>query len=94
MSRFKNQKMTLGSNKLTLGYWPFRGISQSIRYILHFTKTEFNDKMYSDRDEWFKGDKLTIDCPFPNLPYYVDGNVKLVQSMAILKYIGELIFLI
>lgn len=41
-----------------------------------------------DKSEWLSvKHKLGID--FPNLPYLVDGDVKLVQSVAILRYLGR-----
>ena len=27
--------------------------------------------------------------PLPNLPYYIDGDLKLTQSMAILRHLGR-----
>jgi len=47
--------------------------------------------MYSfdNMDEWKKGDKLTLRADFPNLPYLIDGDVKMTESRAILKYIAR-----
>ena len=39
-----------------------------------------------NRDEWM-GVKFTKGLPFPNLPYFIDGDVKLTQSSAIQRYI-------
>jgi glutathione S-transferase len=33
--------------------------------------------------------KFTLGLPFPNLPYLIDGDVKLCQSMAILRYVAN-----
>ena len=33
--------------------------------------------------------KFNLGLPFPNLPYYIDGNVKLTQSDAILRHLGR-----
>jgi len=33
--------------------------------------------------------KETLGLPFPNLPYYIDGDVKLTQTLAILRYIAR-----
>ncbi|KAG0428915.1 hypothetical protein HPB47_024139 [Ixodes persulcatus] len=40
------------------------------------------------RDEWLAV-KPNLGLDFPNLPYYLDGDVKLTQSLAILKYLGR-----
>lgn len=87
-----NKKMVNESSTATLGYWKIRGLAEPVRNILYFTKTKFNDKQYSDKVSW-AADKESLasqGMPFANLPYYTDNNVKLVQSTAILKYIGEL----
>ncbi|XP_064488126.1 glutathione S-transferase-like [Ornithodoros turicata] len=78
-----------------LGYWDLRGLAQPIRYLLAHAGVEYEDKRYSNgsapnwnRDEWL-AEKYNLGLDFPNLPYYVDGDVKLTQSLAILKYLGR-----
>ena len=39
-------------------------------------------------DEWAK-DKFNLGLDFPNMPYYIDGDVKLTQSMAVLRYLAR-----
>jgi glutathione S-transferase len=34
-------------------------------------------------------DKQALGFKFPNLPYLIDGNVKVTESIAILKYIAK-----
>ncbi|NXW93999.1 GSTM2 transferase, partial [Alopecoenas beccarii] len=41
-----------------------------------------------DRSEWTK-EKEKLGLDFPNLPYLIDGNTKLTQSNAILRYIAR-----
>ena len=69
--------------------------AQSIRLLLEYTGTKFEDRMIScgpapdyDKSCWFSI-KPTLGLDFPNLPYYIDGNVKLTQSNAILRYIAR-----
>eukprot|EP00795_Rhopilema_esculentum_P002478 gene2478-18140_t len=79
----------------TLAYWQIRGLAQPLRLILGYTKTDFEDKTYAvgdgptfDKSGWTSvKDSLGLD--FPNLPYYIDGDVKITQSNAILRYIGR-----
>ena len=40
------------------------------------------------KEEWFKL-KPTLPLDFPNLPYLYDGNVKISQSITIMRYLGR-----
>jgi len=73
-----------------LGYWDIRGLAQPIRHVLAYTGTEYEDKMYdnTDRNPWFNV-KFNLGFDFPNLPYYIDKDVKLTQNIAIIRYIAR-----
>ncbi|KFM68798.1 Glutathione S-transferase Mu 1, partial [Stegodyphus mimosarum] len=78
-----------------LGYWNIRGFAQPIRLMLAYTETEFEDKNYAfgpapdfDRSAWLK-EKYTLGLDFPALVYYIDGDVKLTQSIAIMRYLAR-----
>jgi len=78
-----------------LAYWDIRGLAQPIRLLLAYTDTKYEDKYYVcgpapefDKTCWF-GIKSSLDLDFPNLPYYIDGDVKITQSNAIMRYIGR-----
>lgn len=78
-----------------LGYWDIRGLAEYIRYLLAHAGVEYEDKRYGfgpgpdySRDEWL-ADKPNLGLDFPNLPYYLDGDVKLTQSLAILRHLGK-----
>ncbi|CAL1275165.1 unnamed protein product [Larinioides sclopetarius] len=78
--------------KPILGYWDLRGRAESIRYVLHYKKVDFEDKRYPMDPEGFQQwqkDKFSLGCDFPNLPYYIDGDIKLTQSIAIMRYLGN-----
>ena len=73
----------------TLGYWNIRGLAQPIRYLLVIAEVDFNDKRYpfgeghtfAEREsvlKHWKQDKENLGLDFPNLPYYIDGDVKVV----------------
>ncbi|XP_068230704.1 glutathione S-transferase Mu 2-like [Palaemon carinicauda] len=77
------------------GYWNVRGLGQYIRLVLEYAGEQYEEKSYKfgpppeyDRDAWFSV-KPTMDLPLPNLPYYIDGDVKLTQSYAILRHLGR-----
>ena len=40
-------------------------------------------------EDWFKRDKKELGLEFSYLPYYIDGNLKLSQSMAIIRHLGR-----
>ncbi|GFQ68790.1 glutathione S-transferase Mu 1 [Trichonephila clavata] len=78
-----------------LAYWNIRGLAQPIRLMLAYSETEYEDKKYEygpapefDRSAWLK-EKETLGLDFPNLPYYIDGDVKLTQSVTIMRYLAR-----
>jgi len=79
-----------------LGYWDIRGLAEPIRLLLNYSGTEFKDERYEvgdapdyNRDCWFSV-KFTLGLDFPNLPYFIDGDVKISQSNAIMRHIARL----
>jgi glutathione S-transferase len=78
------------SNKLVFGYWSIRGLGQPIRYLLKFANVDYTEKTYNfgpapdfSRHEWLN-DKFNLGLAFPNLPYVINGDVKLTQASRIL----------
>ncbi|KAL4645892.1 glutathione S-transferase Mu 3-like [Arapaima gigas] len=76
-------------------------IAQPIRLLLEYTGTPYEEKLYScgedkkfvgapdyDKSCWLN-EKEKLGMDFPNLPYLVDGDRKLVQSIAIMRYIAR-----
>ncbi|KAJ3031032.1 UNVERIFIED_CONTAM: Glutathione S-transferase Mu 4 [Siphonaria sp. JEL0065] len=77
-----------------LAYWNIRGLAAPIRYILEYTKTPYEDKVYTQGDdlnraEWTDVKPTMTDFAFPNLPYFIDGDLHITQSGAIMRYIAE-----
>ncbi|XP_053101333.1 glutathione S-transferase Mu 1-like isoform X2 [Hemicordylus capensis] len=78
---------------MILGYWDIRGLAHSIRLLLEYTGTPYEEKLYScgedyDRSQW-TSEKEKLGLDFPNLPYLIDGKTKFTQSNAILRYIAR-----
>ncbi|KAI1289673.1 Glutathione S-transferase [Halotydeus destructor] len=81
----------------TLGYWDCRGLGEPIRFALHHAGVDFEDKRFGfglgpDFEEtkvWFEQVRPSLGLDFPNLPYYVDGDVKFTQSLAILRHVAR-----
>jgi glutathione S-transferase len=78
-----------------LGYWNIRGLAQPIRLMLSYAEEQFEDKLYKygpapeySRSDWTNV-KFTLDLDFPNLPYYIDGDQKITQSLAIMRYLAR-----
>ena len=79
----------MADKQVTVGYWGVAGLAQQIRYLLAYSEVEFKDETYTDQDKWFKNDKQSLGIPFPNLPYLIDGDFKLTESSAIVKYVAK-----
>jgi glutathione S-transferase len=77
------------ANIPVLGYWDVRGIVGPSRYLLTYVGQEFVDKRYSDFQLWFEGDKKSLPLDFPNLPYYIEGDVAISQSLVVLRHLGR-----
>lgn len=83
---------------LRLGYWNIRGLAQTSRYLLEYSGLAWTDELYCqagpdapipfDKSCWFDV-KPTIGLAFPNLPYLIDGDFKITQSQAIIRYIAR-----
>ena len=80
---------------LVLGYWNIRGLAESIRLLLHYLEVDYKEELYEfgpapdyNLDSWFKV-KYTLGFDYPNLPYLIDGDFKMTESNAILRYISE-----
>ena len=82
---------------MKLGYWSIKGLGQPIRLLLAYAGYEWEDVLYHcvekgdgtyDKSSWFSV-KYTLGLPFPNLPYLIDGDLKLTQTNAILQHIAD-----
>jgi len=77
--------------KPIFAYWDIRGLAEPIRYLLHYKNVDFEDKRYQIEETqaaWLS-EKFTLGLDFPNLPYYIDGKVKLTQSTTIIRYLAQ-----
>uniref|UniRef100_H2XQD9 glutathione transferase n=1 Tax=Ciona intestinalis TaxID=7719 RepID=H2XQD9_CIOIN len=84
-------------SKMILGYWNFRGMGEQIRLMLEYLGLEYEDVKYyqvlrkdntADLSNWLD-EKYKLGLNFPNLPYLIDKDVKLTESMAIMKYLAN-----
>ena len=75
------------TDKVIHGYWGVRGAAQNDRLILAYTGAVWEDVKYTAPEQWFGKDKEELGFPFPNLPYLIDGDLKLTESSAIQRYV-------
>ncbi|EAS07385.1 glutathione S-transferase, amine-terminal domain protein (macronuclear) [Tetrahymena thermophila SB210] len=76
------------SDKIILGYWNTPGKAQPSRYLLELSGVKYEEVRYSyPAAEWFGRDKYALGLPFPNLPYLLDGEVKITESETIFDYL-------
>ena len=82
---------------VTLGYWKIQGLGQPIRLLLEYAGIPYEEKVSHcvekadgsfDKSSWFD-EKFKIGLPFPNLPYLIDGELKLTQTIAILQHLAD-----
>ncbi|XP_039261687.2 glutathione S-transferase Mu 1-like [Styela clava] len=73
-----------------LVYWDLRGICEPARMILEYGGMEYEDRRLkiAEAKSWF-AEKFCLGMDFPNLPYLIDGDIKLTESWAIYRYLGK-----
>lgn len=66
-----------------------------IRFLLEYTEQPYQEKLYScgpppdfDKSHWLD-EKFKLGLDFPNLPYYLDEDVKISQSQVILRHLAR-----
>ena len=89
----------MSGTKPVLGYWAVRGLGMQLRLMLKYCQVNFEEELYPqvfddtatgynrwNGDAWWNvWDKQGL--PFPNLPYFKDGEAKITMSSAIARYI-------
>jgi len=84
---------------LHIRYWAIRGLGAPCRMICEYGGLEYEAKLYEahkqddgsyDKNEWF-GTKpeLKAKNALMNLPYVIDGDVVVSQTIACLRYLGK-----
>jgi len=87
--------MSSKNEHITIDYWAIRGLAQPIRLLLEYTKIPYEDKRYTAEEApWYSRKDWTdvkehLDLDFPNLPYLIDGDLRISQSGAIIRHIAR-----
>ncbi|KAI4470912.1 glutathione s-transferase [Holotrichia oblita] len=71
------------STKLT--YFDFRGLGESLRYLLRYAGIDFEDVRITF-EEW---PKVKTSMPFGQMPLYEEKGKTVTQSLAIARYIAK-----
>ena len=81
--------------KPTLGYWAIRGLASQIRYQMVYLGVDYAEDTFEqggppdfDRSKWLL-QKDNLGLTFPNLPYFIDGETRLTDVGAIMKFIAN-----
>jgi len=72
---------------IKIGYWFFKGRAEICKTVATFLEIPFEEVDYTDFKDWFANAKFSLGLDFPNLPYLIDGNVKVTESPAISIYL-------
>ena len=75
---------------MELGYWALRGLGEPSRMLLRYKGAEWKNTAipFADAAMWLSEKKENLGLDFPNLPYLYDGDVKLTESLAIMRYLN------
>jgi len=74
------------NNTIKIGYWGFKGLGEYPKLIAAFVGTPIEE--VSEGATWKTEVKNSIGLDFPNLPYLIDGDVKIAESSAIPVYLA------
>nr|AIR95627.1 GST m4 [Tetranychus cinnabarinus] len=78
-----------------IGYWKLRALVEPIVLTLEQAKVSYDIRGYNlgdapdfDKSDWLN-EKNNLGLDYPNLPYYLDGDLKITQTLAILRYLAR-----
>ena len=79
---------------MIIGYWMIRGLGRHIVLVAEYVGANYEPRYYMQgpppevsRDEWLS-EKFNLGLDFPNLPYLIDGDFKITETLAIARYIA------
>ena len=89
-STLRRARKATAENPLIFGYFNMRGSARGnpTRFILNYAGVPYEEKTYvAGSGEW-QSQRDGLEMDFPNLPYIIDGDLKLSESVAIQMYIA------
>jgi len=89
----------VNKEKFTVGYWKIRGLAQPIRMALVYGDKDFDEHIFEQRDDYatradggkgvWQAMKGSFGVNFSNLPYILNGDIKISESCACLMYAAD-----
>jgi len=78
-------------SELILGYWNIHGLASPIRFLLEVAGVKYKEELFTleNKDDWFENKKHKLGLLYPNLPYIIDGDVKMTEHLPIMRYIAR-----
>ena len=73
---------------MIFGYWGIKARGEASRLLMAYTKQEYKEENPESFEAW-GAKKQTLDLDFPNLPYLIDGDLRISNSKVILRYIAD-----
>ena len=73
------------------GYWGFKGRGQPHRILIAYLGLNIPEVSFSTPQQWAAKKqelKTGSQCPFPNLPYFKDGQTIVTESLAVAEAIA------
>lgn len=76
--------------KIKLAYWDYKGEGEQIRLLLSYLKIPYEEISPETQETWKSLSEEELKSSgfhFPNLPYIIDGDIKITESGAIPFYL-------
>ena len=79
----------MDGQKPQLYYWKIRGLGALVNMAFAATGTQYNLTEYTNETapQWFGTDKPGLKATLPNLPFLIDGNVKISEHDSIFRHV-------
>ena len=78
-----------------IGYWQIHGLGELAKLIMEFSGKPYQMQYFKNGPppefcpgSWLKV-RETLGLDFPNLPYVIDGDLKISESMNVYLYLSE-----
>jgi len=73
---------------IKIGYWGIKARGEIPKTVATYVGIPFEEVDYMQPEKWFGDDKINLGLDFPNIPYLIDGNVKVTEASAICVYLA------
>lgn len=80
---------------ILIAYYDFRGYCEPIKAMLEYLNIPYQLKFYTkdppdySDPKWRHDDRHNLGIDFANLPYFIDGDVKVAESWAVMRHIAR-----